>query len=292
MVKAAEAARTTAASVIAYTQAQVDHAVAELRRTESLAARGLSSKADLENAQLQDRTAAASLAAARSNLATKEFELENARMLLGEYGGTGKSRQTISLKAPVTGRIFRVLQQSEAVVPMGTPIMEIGNPGELEVMAEFLSTDAVKIKVGAAAAITDWGGPKDLAARVRLVEPSGFTKISALGVEEQRVRVVLDIVAPREEWLPLGDGFRVYVRVVVRETPDAIFVPLSALFRKGEAWQTFAILDGYAMLREVSIGLVNDFNAQVIEGLRPGEQVIVHPSDRISDGTPVAIRPG
>jgi HlyD family secretion protein len=291
VVKAAEAERQAAASMIAKAEADADHAAAELKRAETLAARNIASKSALEDAQLQSRTAAAGLEAARLILTAKEFELENARMLLADYGGARNPSQAISLKAPVSGRVFRVLQQSEAVVAAGTPILEIGNPGEIEVMAEFLSSDAVKIRPGASAAIVDWGGPKDLAALVRLVEPSGFTKISALGVEEQRVRIVLDIVAPREEWSQMGDGFRVYARITVWETDEAIQVPLSALFRNGQAWQTFVVRGGRAVLTDVSVGQVNDFDAQVLEGLQPGERVVLHPSDKIANGVAIAIRP-
>jgi HlyD family secretion protein len=196
------------------------------------------------------------------------------------------------LKAPVTGRVFRVLQQSEAVVAAGTPILEIGDPADLEVEVELLSTDAVKVRPGDAGTITDWGGPTDLAARVRLVEPSGFTKISALGVEEQRVRVILDIVEPRAAWSELGDGFRVNARIVVWETPDAVRAPLSALFRHGETWQAFAVRDGRAVRTDVSVGQTNDFDAQILRGLQPGDQVILHPSDKITDDVPITIRPG
>jgi HlyD family secretion protein len=291
-IKAAEAARKSAASAVVQAQAEVDHAVPELTRVERLAARDLISKSELENAQLQERKARAGLEAARSALSVKEFELENARMLLADFRSPSNPASVISLKAPVTGRVFRVLQQSEAVVVAGTPILEIGNPGDLEVMVELLSTDAVKVQPGAAALITDWGGPKDLAARVRLVEPSGFTKISALGVEEQRVRVVLDIVEPRAAWAQLGDGFRVNARIVVWETSDAVRAPLSALFRNGEIWQAFVARDGRAVRINISVGQTNDFDAQILKGLQPQERVILHPSDKITDGVPIVVRPG
>jgi HlyD family secretion protein len=289
-VNAAEAARKSAAAAVAQAQAEVDHAVAELTRSQSLAGRSLVSKSDLENAQLQQRRAIAGLESARQLLTMREFELENARMLVADFSGALNSSQIVSLKAPVTGRVFRVLQQSEAVVAAGTPIVEIGDPHDLEVMSELLSTDAVKVQPGATAAITDWGGPADLAARVRLIEPSGFTKISALGVEEQRVRVVLDITEPRESWSQLGDGFRVNVRIVVWETADAIHAPLSALFRNGEAWQTFVVHDGRAVRADVSVGQINDTDVQILKGLQAGDQVILHPSDKVTDGVATTTR--
>jgi HlyD family secretion protein len=291
-IKAAEAARKSAAASVVQAQAEVDHAVPELARVERLAARDLVSKADLENAQLQERKAKAGLEAARSALSVREFELENAKMLIADFGDISNPKAIVSLKAPVTGRVFRVLQQSEAVVTAGTPILEIGNPDDLEVMVEFLSTDAVKVQPGATARITDWGGPKDLAARVRLVEPSGFTKISALGVEEQRVRVILDIAEPRTAWPQLGDGFRVNARIVVSETVDAVHAPLSALFRNGEGWQAFVVHDGRAVRTNISVGQTNDSDAQILKGLQPGDRVILHPSDKITDDVPIAVRPG
>jgi HlyD family secretion protein len=244
---------------------------------------------ELEDAERQERRAVAALAAARQELNVKQFELENARMLLADFR-SDSPRAVVSLKSPVSGNVFRVLQQSEATIPAGTPILEIGDPHDLEVMVELLSTDAVKVMPGAAALITDWGGSKDLAARVRFVEPSGFTKISALGVEEQRVRVILDIAEPRESWQTLGDGFRVNARIVVRQTADAVRAPLAALFRNGSGWQTFIVRDGQAVLTDVAVGQSNDTAAEMLKGLRPGDQVIMHPSDKIADRTRIVPR--
>ena len=288
-VKAAEAARKTAAASVDLAQADVVHGVAELKRAESLATRDLIARSELENAQQQERRATAALEAAKSALSMRQFELENARMLLADFTGTGQSKE-ISLRSPVTGRVFRVIQQSETVVAAGTPLMEIGNPGDLEVMAEFLSTDAVKVRPGQTATIQDWGGPRDLAARVRLVEPSGFTKISALGVEEQRVRIILDIVEPRAGWQSLGDGFRVNARIVISETANAVRAPLSALFRNGDLWQSFVIRNGRAVRTNVSVGETNEDEAQIVSGLQPGDRVILHPSDKVADGSRVAVR--
>ena len=289
-MKAAEAARKSAEAAVAEAQADVDHAEPELRRSESLAARGLTAKMMLEDAQRQERLAVAGLEAAKSALKVKEFELENARALLADFRG-GSVQAAIPLKSPVSGSVFRVLQPSEAVVASGTPILEIGNPHDLEVMVELLSTDAAKVVPGAAAVISDWGGDMDLAASVRLVEPSGFTKISALGVEEQRVRVILNIDEPWPSWQRLGDGFRVNARIVVWQTADTVRVPLGALFRNGVHWQTFVVRNGRAAQTDVSVGQTNDTDAQVLAGLRAGERVILHPSDQITDGSRVTVRP-
>lgn len=290
-VKAATAARALSAADVRQTQAEVDNAASELKRVEALAPRGLVARVELERAQMRQQKAAAALESARAALSVKQFELENARMLLVDYSGANpETLPFVSLKAPVTGRIFRVLQKSESVVAAGTPILEIGNPGDLEVAADLLSTDAVKVKPGATAWITDWGGSSELAARVRLIEPSGFTKFSALGVEEQRVKVILDIVEPRGAWTQLGDGFRVNVRIAIWESNDAVRVPLGALFRDGQSWSAYLAKEGRAVLVPIEIGQVNGRDAQVIAGLTEGDEVVLHPSDRIGDGTPIAER--
>jgi HlyD family secretion protein len=279
-VRAAEAARGVAASALSEAQAAEAHA-----------ARDLISRIELEAARLAQRQAAARVEGARQALRMKESELEVARALTVEFGaGAGDERlPLVTLRAPVPGRVLRVLQKSEAVVAAGTPIVEIGNPDELEVVVDLLSTDAVRVTEGAEARIVDWGGPAALAARVRRVEPSGFTRISALGVEEQRVPVILDIVEPREAWRALGDGFRVTADITVWQTADAVRVPQAALFREGEEWAVFTVRDGHASRTPVSVGQMNDLAAEVLEGLRPDEQVIVHPSDRVRDG--VAVEP-
>lgn len=291
-VKAATAARSLSAADVRQAQAEVDNAASELKRVESLAPRGLVAMVELERAQMRQQKAAAGLESARSALNVKQYELENARMLLADFSGANpEGLPFISLKAPVTGRVFRVLQKSESVVAAGTPILEIGNSGEIEVASDMLSTDAVKVRPGATAWITDWGGPGELAARVRLIEPSGFTKFSALGVEEQRVKVVLDITEPREVWTQLGDGFRVNVRIAIWESDSEIRVPLGALFRRDESWAAFVARDGRVSVTSVSIGQVNGRDAQVTSGLEEGDQVVLHPSDRIRDGSRIAVRP-
>jgi HlyD family secretion protein len=291
-VKAANAARALSAADVRQAQAEVDNATSELRRVETLAPRGLVAQIELERAQMRQQKASAALESARSALNVKQFELENARMLLADFAGADpEGLPFISLKAPVTGRVFRVLQKSESVVAAGTPLLEIGNPGDLEIAADLLSTDAVKVRPGAKAWITDWGGQGELAARVRLIEPSGFTKFSALGVEEQRVRVVLDIVEPRETWAQLGDAFRVNVRIAIWESEDELRAPLGALFRVGQSWAAFVARNGRAVLAPVSIGQVNGRDAQVISGLKESDQVVLHPSDRIRDGGRISERP-
>jgi HlyD family secretion protein len=177
------------------------------------------------------------------------------------------------------------------VVQPGQPLVEIGNPGTLEVMVEVLSTSAVKIGVGAKVLLDRWGGGQTLQGRVRVVEPAGFTKVSALGVEEQRVRVLVDIVSPAEAWKTLGDGYRVEAAFVLWEGADLLLAPTSALFRRGEGWAAFVAEAGRARLREVKIGQRNGLDAQVLGGLKAGDQVIAHPDEKIAEGTRVAARP-
>jgi HlyD family secretion protein len=292
-VKAAEAAQALAAADVERAKAELDYANSELKRIEELARRGTASRAALDRARLQHRTTVAQLATLESALHVREYELERARALLispsGEGAG-GSEPLFIPLTAPVTGRVLRVLQESESVVAAGTPIVQIGDPADLEIVVDLLSTEAVKVKAEAHAIISDWGGLKDLDARVRLVEPSGFTKISALGVEEQRVNVILDLTSPRAEWTALGDGFRVETAIVIWESQSVVKVPQAALFRRPEGWAAFVMRDGRARLTRVELGEGNDLETSVASGLEPGDRVILHPNESILDGARIAPR--
>jgi HlyD family secretion protein len=168
--------------------------------------------------------------------------------------------------------------------------MEIGDPRDLEIVVDLLSADAVKVAAGAQAIIEHWGGDDVLAGRVRLVEPSGFTKVSALGIEEQRVNVIIDLVDPLQKWGALAHGYRVEVRVVVWSSDDILKVPVSALFREGDRWAVFVVKEGRAHLRPVALGRRNDLEAAVVDGLDEGETVVRHPSDKLTDGGRVASR--
>ena len=194
------------------------------------------------------------------------------------------------ITTPVSGRILRVTQESEAAVPAGAPLVEIGDPDDLEVIVDVLTTDAVAIRPGAPVEITRWGGPRDLQGRVRLVEPSAFTKVSALGVEEQRVWVVIDITSPREAWMALGDGYRVDARIIVDEIPKATLVLASALFRRGDGWAAFVVADGVAQARMVMVAHRSGQVAAISDGLRPGERVVLYPPTALSDGASVRER--
>jgi HlyD family secretion protein len=191
------------------------------------------------------------------------------------------------ITSPVSGKILRVFQESARLVPAGFSLLEVGDPADLEVRIEVLSRDGVAIKPGARVMLEQWGGPEPLQARVRLVEPSAFTKISALGVEEQRVYVVADFVDPIEKRPTLGDSYRVEARVVTWENPNALRAPAGALFQRGGSWRTFAVDGTRARLREVTIGRGNGLMTEVLDGVRDGDQVVVYPGDKVSDGTRV-----
>jgi HlyD family secretion protein len=176
------------------------------------------------------------------------------------------------------------VRESEGQILAGEIILEVGDPTNLEIAADLLSSDAVQVAAGQRAIVDGWGGERALDAVVRRVEPFGITKVSALGIEEQRVNVLLDLTEPRERWRRLGHGFRVEVGIVTWEADDVTHVPFSALFRDGEAWAVFAVVDGRAALRRVTIGHENGLSAELLSGLSVGERVVVYPSDRVVDG--------
>jgi HlyD family secretion protein len=265
-----------------------DRARSELERHRQLAPSGIVSKEALELRETDARVAEEALRAASFAAATAEAELERARAVLLRTSEGGAS-QTIDLHSPIDGVVLKRLRESEAVVPAGEPLLELGNPHDLEIVSDLLSVDAVKVRPGQLVLIEQWGGEGALRGRVRRVEPSGFLKISALGVEEQRVNVIIDFEDPKQA-IPLGDGYRVEVRVVVWEGRDVVKAPTSSLFRQGEKWAVFVVEGGRARLRMVEVGQRSGFAAQILSGLTPGERVVVHPSDTLRDGARVRPR--
>jgi HlyD family secretion protein len=207
------------------------------------------------------------------------------------FRSSAGASSVLAVVAPVAGRVLAVPHESEGVVQPGQPLIEIGNPATLEVLVEVLSTAAVKIRPGARVLLDRWGGPGTLEGRVRVVEPAGFTKVSALGVEEQRVRVLADIVSPAEQWQSLGDGYRVEAAFVLWEGKDLLLAPTSALFRKGEGWALYVAEGGRARLRSVKVGERNGLDARILDGLKAGDQVIAHPDEKIVEGVRVKARP-
>ena len=264
-----------------------DRARSEVERHRALASTGIVSAEVLEQREAEARAAEDALRAASFAAATAEGELERARaVLLQTSGGGGRE---IVLHSPVNGVVLRRLRESEAVVPAGEPLLELGDREDLEIVSDLLSVDAVKVKAGQGVLVEQWGGEGALRGRVRRVEPSGFLKISALGVEEQRVNVIVDFQDPAQA-RALGDGYRVEVRVVVWEGQDVVKAPTSSLFRQGEKWAVFVAQGGRARLRTVEVGQRNGQEAQILAGIAPGESVIVHPSDSIRDAVRITTR--
>jgi len=282
-VKAAEAAREAALAQRTRAESAAALAAAEDSRARGLRASNVISAQEADLARTRRETAAAELRAAEFSAQVAGFELQQAQALLsrGRAGGTG---EPLVITSPVGGRILRVMQESSRMVSAGFPLLEVGDPTDLEVRIEALSRDGVAIRPGARVMLEQWGGPQPLAARVRLVEPSAFTKISALGVEEQRVYVIADFTDPVEKRPTLGDSYRVEARVVTWESASALQAPAGALFRQGTDWRTFVVEGGRSVLRTVKPGRSNGVQTEIIEGLREGEQVVVYPGDKVRSG--------
>ena len=286
-VRAAETAVGRAEVERERARTELEFAESDLERYQHLDASALISKAQLDSAQLRARTAADILRSAEFAVNNARYELEVAQASLLQARGDG---DTITLRSPIDGVVLQRLRESEAIVAAGEPLMEIADPSQLEIVSDYLSTDAVRIKPGQPVLIEQWGGDRALAGRVRRVEPYGFTKISALGVEEQRVNVVIDVEDVREAWEALGDGYRVEVRVVIWEEEDVPKVPTSSLFREGDAWAVYGVNLGRAVLTRVEIDHRNGLEAQIVSGLAAGDRVIAYPSDAITDGVEVVAR--
>ncbi len=292
-VEAAAAARTLAAAQVRRAQAELDFARAELGRVRALARSHTVSESDLDAAERRARTTEAALAEAHAERRVRESEYQVARARLLTPATTRERPadcECVTVYSPVSGNVLRVATESEGVVPSGTPLVEVGNPEQLEVVVDLLSADAVRVEAGQRVIIEGWGGDQPLAGVVRRVEPFGFTKVSALGIEEQRVNVVIDITESRERWQRLGHGYRVEPRIVLWEATDVLRIPLSALFRQGDRWAVFVEQNQRAVLREVEIGQGNGLEAEVRSGLEQGERVVLHPGDRVSPGARLAER--
>lgn len=293
-VRAAALAVERARTQIVATNAALEFATSELRRVQTAASRGGANAWEVEDAQLSVTMRTEEARAAEFARQIAVFELAQAEAALvrtrpAEEGADAEAAR-LTILSPIDGRVLRVLRESAGFVSPGTPLVEIGDSADLEIEVDVLSPDAVRIAPGAAVHIENWGGPAALRGRVRLVEPSAFTKVSALGVEEQRVNVIIDFVDPPSARAGLGDGFRVQTRIVVSEAADVLKVPTGALFRQGDRWATFVEHNGRASLRLLEIGRRNHAEAEVLSGLSAGERVVVYPSDRVRDGVKLAPR--
>lgn len=273
--------RTTADERRAMTAA--DLAAQQLKRSEALAAGGAISREALD-AQRADRdTLQDAVQAAGYAVAQARQEVEGVRARLGLEGATSTG-QVVTILAPVDGVVLVRHDESQRVVSPGQPLLEIGDPGAIEIVADLLSTDAVRVRSGSRVIVDGWGGAAPLEGRVRLVEPAGFTKFSALGVEEQRVNVIVDLDASSPAVAALGDGFRVEVRIVVWHEDTALQVPIAALFRQGDDWAVYVVEDGRASRRRVSVGQRASRDAQILEGIDEGALVVTYPPDTLVDG--------
>lgn len=292
-VQVAESALQLARAGVDEARAEFAFADAEYRRSRALVKSGTISASDADDAERVYRTKTAALATAEAAVQMRLSELEQARAQLlspGKSRSLAEASDWVSVGAPQGGRVLRVVNDSEHIVAAGDLLIEIGDPADLEIVVDFLSTDAVQIDAGQRVRIERSGLDRTLEGRVRRVEPFGFTKVSALGIEEQRVNVIIDFTSPPDQWGKLGHGYQVEARVVLWEAADALTVPLTALFRDGERWAVFVEDGGRAMLRHVDVGHRNAIDAEITEGVEAGERIVLHPSDRVADGVRVATR--
>lgn len=289
--RAAEAALAVARENARVASAEARLANQELTRIEALGQSRFLSMQAVDQARSNAARTQAAQQAAEYGVNVARFQLDTARAVLARDASleSGAADETLSVRAPVEGRVLKVLHQSEGTVRAGEPLIEVGNPEALEVEVEVLSTSAVKVSKGARVILERWGG-SPLQGAVRVVEPAGYTKVSALGVEEQRVRVIVDFTSPRQDWQRLGDAYRVEASFVVWEGSDVLQAPSSALFRHNNGWAVFVISDGRARLKPIQVGQRSSLQAQVLDGLKQGDKLIVHPDDKVLDGVRVKAR--
>lgn len=291
-IAALEAQARAAQAQVRESEAALTLAERQLARVAVLRERGFAAQAALDEGRAARDRARATVRSAREAQHAARESVRAARASLIVPGAGAVGRGVADVRAPVSGFVLTVPQESTRVVVAGTPLLAIGDPSRLEMVTDLLSADAVQVRPGAPVSVEDWGGEHPLKGRVRLIEPYGFLKISALGVEEQRVNVVMDFAEPREAWARLGHGFRATVRIVTWSTADTLRVPISALFRSGQNWHAFRVdAQGRARTVEVKVGRMNADWAQVLGGLAPGDRVLVHPGDKVADGARVRERP-
>lgn len=292
-LRAAESARALALAEVEQAKAEVEFAEREHERANRLIKNGTISERELDLAERNIDTARAALSTAIAALDVRNYEVERARATLvspTQANASAADCDCVSIRSPVNGQILRLMEQSETVVSAGAPLVEIGNSRNLEIVVDLLSADAVRVETGQRVIIERWGGDSALEGRVRLVEPFGFTKVSALGIEEQRVNVIIDLVSDEADWMRLAHGYQVDVRIVLWENDNVLTVPLLALFRDGDRWAVFVDTNGRAERRHVEIGRRNSLDAEVIKGLEAGDRVVLHPSDRVVASVRIAER--
>ncbi|MBB3142888.1 efflux RND transporter periplasmic adaptor subunit [Halomonas organivorans] len=290
-VAGARSARDLAAADRERAVADLDFARQELGRARRLAEEQSLARRAREDAERAFRVASADLAMAEASLALREHELERARARLmsrRDLEERAEACECVTVTSPTSGVVLRVIRRSAGIVDAGTPLMEIGDPSDLEVVVDLLSEDAVRVTPGQAAIIDGWGGP-ELTAEVRRIEPLGETRVSALGIEEQRVDVILDLTDPASRWRRLGHDYRVNVGIVLFQD-DVLQVPLGTLFRDGDDWAVFVVDGGRARRRTVTIGARSDLAVEIRDGIKAGQRVIRYPGERVSDGSTIIER--
>lgn len=288
-LRSAEAAAGRVAAEERQARTAADLAARQLRRSEALAEAGAVSREALDVQQADLRALEEAVQAAEYAVAQARQETQAIRARLGTTGTTTEP-PAISVTAPVDGLVLALHGESQRVVAPGAPLLDLGDPDAIEVVADLLSVDAVRVRPGSRVIVDRWGGPRPLDGRVRRVEPSGFTKFSALGVEEQRVNVIVDITDPPGAFAALGDGFRVEVRVVEWHEEGVLQAPLSALFREGDRWAIYEVVDGRAVRRPVTVGQRSARDVQILDGIAEGASIVTYPPDTLSDGARVTAR--
>ncbi len=271
-------------------EAALEQARRGLTQTTALSQRGAVPQAQLDQATAEAQMREAELASARFSGKVAAHDIEQARAALERFTPGARPSEQFEVTSPVHGQVLHVLHRSEGVVEPGAALIEVGDPQALELVVDVLSQDAVAVRPGMPARLLHWGGDNPLTARVRRVEPSAFTKTSALGVDEQRVNILLDPAGPTDAWRVLGDGFAAEVEITVWSKPDAVQVPTSALFRRGDGWAVFMVKDGRATARAVEVGHRGALSTEIVRELGVDDVVIVHPGAAVHDGVAVAFR--
>ena len=289
-VAAAKAAVSTAEQNVEAAKAAADLAQKEYERVHALRAAGHLTQEAEDRAAAEKERSKAQLRSAQFAVNTAHYDMEAARSALRYAAEPAATRKPVIIRAPVAGRVLKIPHKSEGPVTLGQPLIEIGDPRALEVEVDVLSADAVRLHTGTKVEFERWGGDSTLEGKVRMVEPEAFTKVSALGVEEQRVWVIIDFTSPAAQWQKLGDGYRVDANFILWEDNNVLQVPASALFRNGDKWTLFMVQDGRAVKRQVQVGQRNGLHAQILSGIKEGDQVIVHPDDQVKDGVRVAVQ--
>ncbi len=289
-IRAAESALQAARADTDRARGEDSYARKNLQRVQQLAIQDSISGNALDQAELAARSAHSQLQAREAAVALREAELLAAQASLQPLHGASSAQGVVDIRAPVNGRILQLHRQSAGPVAVGQALVDIGDPGALEIIVDLLSRDAVQVRIGAEVRIEDWGGAYPLRGRVQQIEPAGYTRVSALGIEEQRVNVIIDLLEPPSRWQGLGHGFRIDAKIAVWQAEEVLQVPTGALFRQDTHWAVFVDRQGRAALQHIEIGQNNGRVAEVLAGLEASERVVLHPSERITHNTRISPR--